>query len=472
MKQVLSPLEGEELPPLREWQRAELFNTRNKLKTGLCASPRLGKSRVAIEFIAERLTDGYGLLLAPLAVCDDLTRLLRVRGISVYPGYKDTSKGLLEAFKGHPRNTVCVLNYDKLQSVLKLVLADPPEVLVCDESHYIRGASSARGKAARKVADRSKHVLLMTGTIAPNGVQDLWGQSSCIDPKTWGTSYTGYQRRHLVVDQMMYNKVIGIKDPNVLKDMLTKTWSFWKREDVFGPDSWVYTERAFDLPKEARSLYDKLAKEWILSMEEQELEIDATHVLSRMVRLQQLTSGFLPNTMSEDCVIHKAKLDLVVQDLEDIVLAKEKAVIFHRYRKEEEMLVEATRKLGCPVYTLSGGDAPGDRTDKIRRFNESDLPAVFIVQTQAGGVGISLASATHALFYSQMFSFDQELQARDRIYSPGKVRCVTYYRARRSIDMYIAQIIESKDTVHNAIRSANIHEIAYCEQKHRAYNYG
>jgi hypothetical protein len=180
-----------------------------------------------------------------------------------------------------------------------------------------------------------------------------------------------------------------------------------------------------------------------------------------MTRLQQLTSGYLPDNEGVPQEIHTAKTDLVVNDIADIIQSGESAVIFHRFTHEGETYVrEIKRRVGCPVVQIGGATSNTVREYAVRLTNCPE-PSVLVAQTQAGGIGISLRGATHALFVSQSFSFDDEEQARDRIYEEGRAKCVTYYRVKNSIDSYIGRVLESKENIHDAVRHADIRSIAY-----------
>jgi SNF2 family DNA or RNA helicase len=243
--------------------------------------------------------------------------------------------------------------------------------------------------------------------------------------------------------------------------MLDRCSRSYRREDVFGPDTWVENVRTFDLPNKARKHYDIIVKDWILKAEDEGLDLTLTHALSRMLRLQQLTSGYLPGDAGPQ-LVHTEKIDLVMGDLNDIIEAGEKAVLFHQFTWEGLEYEERARKAGYTVFAINGSVPIEERERSIREFRNAKT-AVFVIQTQAGGIGIDLATSQHALFVSQSYSFAAETQARDRIYSPGQVRTVTYYRASRSIDQYIAHIIETKQSVHDAVRSSRIQDIANYE---------
>jgi SNF2 family DNA or RNA helicase len=377
--------------------------------------------------------------------------------------YQTKLKTLLASLKGQKTGfrTVDVINFDKVPAVIELLLKRNYDAIIVDESHKIKSPSSARGRAVRRLCFQSQSVRLLTGTLVPNNPADLWGQMVCVSRDVWGSSFTRFKRTHLIVDELMYGRVLGVKDSKLLQKMVDECSVTYRREDVFGADNWQVVVRDFELEPKARRLYDQIVKDWII--EEQGLDLDLTHTLARMLRLQQLTSGYLPGDDDKPLSIHNQKLDLVMADLDGILEAGEKAVIFHRFTWEGEQLAKLTEKLGHPVFKIDGSVPASRRADDIVRFNALRGGTVYIVQTAAGGVGIDLSSARHALFVSQSFSFDAEEQARDRIFKPGTARTVSYYRANRSIDNYIAYILETKQRTHEAIRNSRIVDIAYSE---------
>jgi SNF2 family DNA or RNA helicase len=453
---------------LRPWQEDALTHREPRLL--IQASPRIGKSLVAEEWLKQvkpRLT----LIAAPLGVCpmwekiaeSILRALAGPTGASeaeVYTLYRMPVKRGLEALK-RAKNGILICNYAKITIMVEKLLALGIEAIVVDESHKIKSPSTSQGRALRRLCWKATHVRLLTGTLTPKDAGDLWGQMVCVNKELWGSSFTKYKKAHLICDDLMYGKVLGVRKPDVLQEMVNNCALTYRREEVFGPDEWNVVVRTFDLEPKVRKLYDTAVKDWILKQEVDGLELDMTHTLSRMVRLQQLTGGHLPGE-SGPKHLHDNKLDLVMADLEDIVESGEKAVVFYRFSWEGEQIAERARKLGCPVFEINGRVGAVRRAAEIEQFAKTPV-AVYVVQTAAGGVGISLATAQHALFVSQSFSFDDEEQARDRIFSPGKPRTVTYYRANRSIDNYIAYILETKQKTHEAVRSSRIADIAYCE---------
>ena len=443
-------------PPLFEWQAKELEEHGNDYKRAIFASPRLGKSRVIVESLplwgARRV-----LVACPLIVAPQWAKWLESAGFRVIDLYSGTRAARLSRLHGEG---VAVANYDILQALGDDLVGWGPTAVVGDESHLLKGVRTRRAKVFRRLAWRATFVRLLTGTPTPNHYGDLWGQLVALDPSDWGKSFERFAQRYLIRDTMFRNRVLGHRNTDELQARVLKYASIIRREDAFGPDDWQTVVRKVNLPPRIRRDYDTLAKTWLLELPEG--EVTADHVLKRLVRLQQFTSVYLPLEHGTYKEIHNAKVEAVLADLEEIVESGEKAVIFHRFRWENATyLRECQGRFGSIVASISGDTAPQERAALIDEFNNAEGPRIMVVQIQAGGVGISLASATHALFVSRGFSFSEDEQARDRIYRPGARRCVTYYECEKTVDKFISTVLERKGFVHEAVTNADHRALAF-----------
>jgi len=437
------------------WQKRELAEHAFDPKRGIFASPRLGKTLAAIETLA-KWPMGRTVVFAPLMVCpqwvDELTRA-GMRVIGLYSGSKASR---LSRWELNP--DVIVMNYDVADSFIDDLIAWKPTNLIADESHLIKGVSALRAKAVRRVAWRCKNVRLLTGTPSPNHYGDLWGQMVALDKVEW-QSYAKFADRYLIRHAMFPSKVIGHRNVEELQERLLKYVTIVRREDEFGPDTWQFITRKIPLDTKSQRMYGQLAREWILKDE----GVSADHILKRLIRLQQLSAGFLPTDTGETYEVHSSKVGAVLADLEEIVEVGEKAVLFHRFTWEGETYYrEIKKKYGnASVYRIYGGTPIAERHAIVEGFRRCGGAAVAVVQTQAGGIGISFASATHALFTSRDFSYTNDQQARDRIYAPGARRVVTYYECDKTVDQFIAKVLAAKKNVHDSVTNADQKEMLY-----------
>lgn len=487
-------------PPLRPWQADEVRESALTPKRAIFADKRTGKTRAAIESLARAVKPfgiERGIIVSPTAFAAEWADQLEEFGFPVVRGY---AMSITEMLKSLPRHGILVLNQDKIGGpstrlctsckhpkkqhkngakcecgqcdryrltsvkITDVLLRWGPHAYIRDESHRDKDPQSEMGKASRRIARGSKWVRLLTGTPSPNHYGDLWGQMVSVAPSDFGT-WSEFRQRYLICDSMFPSRVLGHINVDELQGKLLRHAAFVRRDDVFGPDSWNVTVRNVEMPSRALQMYEKLAKEWILGGEPEALEIDvrADHILKRLIRLQQLTSGFLPDELGQIHEIHDCKVAYVMADLDEIFASGEKAVIFHKFRWEAQTYRDRIAREFPKVraFSINGDTSASARIAVERAFNAHEGPAIIVAQTQSANLGLSFAEAAHALFVSQLFSHTDEEQARDRIFKPGHARSVAYYRCPDTVDDFIADVIDSKQPIHHAVMHADRETMAF-----------
>src|ERR1035438_3602575 len=182
-----------------------------------------------------------------------------------------------------------------------------------------------------------------------------------------------------------------------------------------------------------------------------------------MVRLQQLSSGYLPLDDGTIQEIHTAKLDAVMADLDEIFESGHKVVLFYKFRWEGDRYEQEIKKLfpWVGLGRIMGGDNPSDRSSAISLVEKGVGPSVILAQTQAGGIGISLAEARYVGFISSGYSFSERKQAIDRVYKRGETRCVTNYVVTGTIEVAIEQAILNKSSLYDSIRNLGAEQLVF-----------
>jgi SNF2 family DNA or RNA helicase len=373
---------------------------------------------------------------------------------------------------------VAVCNYQRLPAfggntprgkaltVAEVVERWAPEAMIIDESHYIVSPSGDWGRAIRRLAWKTTPwVRLLSGTPVPNHYGNLWGQLSALNPDQFGWHYKDFTDRYLDLNKLYPSMVEGYRNLPELFALAMPYCSFKRREEIWGDDQWVPAVREIEMPAQASKHYAKLAREWLIDDTSEQLLVDGSHILTRLIRLQQLASGFIQDdTTGEIREVHTAKLDQVEADLDAIITAKEKAIVFHRFTWEGDVLEARLSKKKAKIMRVNGSVKIAERDESQRAIEEDAGPIIVLVQTQSGGIGISYRNAQHALFVSESFSFVQAEQARDRIYLPGVPRFVTHYRTTGTVDEFIAERIQAKQVMHDNLTLIDRHEMAFGSQ--------
>lgn len=124
-----------------------------------------------------------------------------------------------------------------------------PDLIIFDESHYIKNTDSNRSQAAREM--KAPHILHMTGTPVLNRPGELWPMLTMLDPATFPAEQT-FISQYTVNDK----KVMNV---DKLKEALKTTMIRRKHSDVRKdmPPKNRITEY-HDLSPKARKLYLKI----------------------------------------------------------------------------------------------------------------------------------------------------------------------------------------------------------------------
>jgi SNF2 family DNA or RNA helicase len=451
------------------WQERESSEYCNAPKRALLCEPRCGKTLACIESLKRSsFAQGNVLIIAPVSFASSWAdQVAEALGCEVLRGYgQPTAKLFVElrlARQAHKR-TVCILTYGQIwRSTTACRFKEELRkwkwpALIIDELHRIASPSSRQARTARLLAWDAQWVRGLTGTPVPAHYGNLWGQMAAINPEAWSTSFQTFARRELVLDPMFPSRVIGVRDEARLLRMVHDDACVVTRKEVFGADQWEYVTREIELPKAPRALYSKLAKDWIA--ENDGKAVVADHALTRLVRFQQITSGFIPDAGGVIHDLHSAKVDAVLDDLSEIKAQGEKVVLFHRFKWEHSEYTEALSKVsGLAVFAIDGSTKAEERVGIAEKFNRHRGPAVVVAQIQAASEALSFAEAQHVFFVSTNFSLKDNLQARDRVFKPGECRVVTNYIVKKSVDEFIHRKIGEKKPMHDAVMNGTLEEM-------------
>jgi SNF2 family DNA or RNA helicase len=474
------------------WQKKEVEEHALTPKRALFCSPRTGKTLATIESLARAIAETPGgirrvLVISPLTYVSDWADYLERFG-PVERLYKKSAKGAHAFIADYNRSKTrktggvesIVISFERLANITRerrnsagtvtstsktgcvdQLLNWRPDAVIIDEAHRISGVSAKQSRACRRLAWAARWVRTLTGTPIPNRVGSLWGHMVCVDPETWdAASYGRFKNNYLQEDRFIPGKILGWKSEaikNTFEANIKANACVVHREDVFGPDSWTVCERRVEMPEKAWAVYRSLAKKWVAELT-CGVQVEANHMLTRMMRLQQVACGFVTDAEGGTQELHTAKADAICDDLSEIVQQGEKVVIFYKYVHEGAMIRAAIEKKfrHLPFSHIDGTTGADTRKAIASAFNKRIGASCILAQIKTLSEGVSLAEARHVFYASQTFSFVLEEQSRDRVYKRGEdgnaaARTVTYYRVRGSIEDYVAKIVQGKLPMHQAV---------------------
>lgn len=299
-------------------------------------------------------------------------------------------------------------------------------ILIGDEGHLLKTPSSERSKAVwqmRKAADMYLH---LTGTDLTKDVRDEYNQFKIINETIFGTNKAHFEKQFCVYGGYGNYTLLRYINLDKFKEIATP-WVYRAKKD-----------QCLDLPSRTdvivpvrftgdnKRLYGQMAADGLIEIEGK--EYDTEIILTRILRCQQLSSGFITNDHKKPVVVghdKERKLDALLKDMQS--QERKKVVIFCQFIHDVKVCAKIAKKQGYNYLLFHGGTSEAEREQALVEFDETDEPTIFITQIAAGSLGISLTAASEAIFYSHTNNFAQFAQAKDRLHRIGQHHPVTYY---------------------------------------------
>jgi len=420
-----------------------------------------GKSLTAVAVAGRRFERGEVnrlLIIAPTSVVPVWPKEFEAATIKcevkVLAGPVSKRIDMLKAFQGSGLQ-VAVINYESTWRMLGELLDWGPEMVIADESQRIKNAGAAQSKAVHALGRLAHYRLILTGTPVQNSPLDTFSQWKFLDESIFGTSFTAFRARYadmqyIEMGQRAFHKVVGFKN---LDELIRKAHSIayrvTKQEALDLPDT-VDVNRWCELEPKAKRIYEEVRQESCTEL--QRGDVTVTNVLTKLLRLQQITGGFINTDDGVEEQVSSAKMKVLEEIIEDVVVdAGKKIVIFARFIPEIQAIWRIADRLKVESAVIYG--AVKDRGEQVRRFQEDVNCKVFIAQIQTAGLGITLTAADTAVFFSVDFNYANYSQARARIHRLGQKNACTYIHimAQHTIDAKVMDALCSKQDMARAV---------------------
>lgn len=408
---------------------------------GRCAlwePPGMGKTSQCYSILSTMELAGMdpypALVLGPLRVArdvwpDEAGKWEHLRGLSVINVNRENATRL------NQRAQVFTTNYEQIPWLAHHFGKNWPfRTVIADESTKLKSYRARQGgtraKALGQVAWLSKYWINLTGTPAPNGLQDLWGQTWFLDKgKRLGSSYGAFVERWFRKGydgfsiQPMKHSDAEIHE--LLKDICLSL----DPKDWFNLKEPIANVVKVKLPEKARKIYDEFeATMFAELMDGDQLEVFNAAALT--MKCLQLANG---------AVYHgegwKPMHDAKIEALESIVEEWNRPLLVaYQFRSDKERILKAFPKAAVL----------GDK-DGMARFRKGDAK-IGLCHPQSVGHGVDgLQSVTNVLIrFGHNWNLEERLQLVERI---GPTR-----QAQAGLDrpVYLYDII-AEDTIDTTV---------------------
>lgn len=317
----------------------------------------------------------------------------------------------------HTPGDIWVINRENVPWLVEYFRNNWPfDMVVLDESSSFKNPQSKRFKAMKLVMSRIARLVLLTGTPAPNGLEDLWAQIYLLDAgERLGRTISSYREAFFTQDYarpgQMYRTYTPQQDAESrIQAAISDICVSMKSEDYLELPDYIENVVPVALDAKAKRAYDKLEKEMLLEVDTQLVTAQSAAMLNG--KLLQLCSGAVYDSTGEVVDIHDCKLEAFLETIEQ--LNGEHALVFYWFKHEADRLTEALAKTDKVVRVYQG---PED--EKAWNAGEVD---VLLAHPVSCGYGLNLqAGGHHAIWFGYPnWALEIYQQANKRLHRQGQ----------------------------------------------------
>jgi SNF2 family DNA or RNA helicase len=404
----------------------------------------VGKSKVVVDLVVN-LGLNRALILCPLSVVDVWPGQFRahagapVRVLALGDGgVKEKTRALATALEVTQGPLVVVVNYESAwrEPLASLLLAQRWPLVALDESHRTKAPGGKASLFCNRLRERAARRMCLTGTPMPHSPLDLYAQYRFLDPGVFGTSFVRFRTHFAVMGGYQNHQVTGFQHQDELAAKFESLAFRVKSSDVLDLPEVQHVTRTCRLDIEEARVYAELASELIAGVRSG--LVTASNALVKLLRLQQVTSGYVRNDEGLDVELGTSKRDLLADVLDDLPRS-EPVVVFCRFHHDLDTVHAVAAEQNRTRGELSG------RMNDLAAWQRGEVD-VLAVQIQSGGVGIDLTRARYCVMFSVGYSLGEYEQALARVHRPGQTRPVVYVHllASHTVDDDVYAALDAK----------------------------
>jgi superfamily II DNA or RNA helicase len=324
-----------------------------------------------------------------------------------------------------------IAEHDVILTTYPLLWRDAEELmqhsyhlLILDEAQTVKNAQSQSAEAVRKIDAR--HRLCLTGTPLENHLGELWSQFDFLLPGFLGTSkqFTKHWRTPIEkLGDAQRRKLLARRiRPFILRR---------KKEDVARelPPKTIIV-RSVELEGSQRDLYETVRAAMDAKVRDEIAQRGFARsqivILDALLKLRQVCCDpRLVKATAASRVKERAKLDLLMEMLPELVDEGRKILVFSQFTSMLALIEDELNAIGIPYALLTG--STDDREKPIKCFQNGEVP-IFLISLKAGGVGLNLTAADTVIHYDPWWNPAVENQATDRAHRLGQDKPVFVYK--------------------------------------------
>jgi SNF2 family DNA or RNA helicase len=382
----------------------------------------LGKTLQVIGLLQSEKNSGRApsLVVSPATLLENWRRELRQFAPSlktqVHAGRERA--GIAEHFSDFD---VVVTSYETAVRDEPLLAAIPWNVIVLDEAQNIKNPKSIRTEAVKRLPRRVS--IAVTGTPLENQIDDLWSVTDFVLPSLLGS-----------LDDFRCEFDGSLEDANRIGTLIAPVLLRRRVADVARdlPEK-LQIEQPLIMTDAMSEAYEDIRKQ-VLD------EYGPQGGFVALMKLRVYCAGASEDAMTPNSssVTENPKLMRLYEILDEVFLAREKALVFTSFKTSADRLMSmlSTRFHTGFFRTIDGRLALNERQRLVDDFFEFPGYGALILNPRAAGTGLNITAANHVIHYNPEWNPALMDQANARAFRRKQLRPVTVHY------LYFADTVE------------------------------
>jgi SNF2 family DNA or RNA helicase len=332
-----------------------------------------------------------------------------------------------------------------------------PDMLVIDESSYFRHHNTKRFTNIRSVLTWFTRRVVLTGTPAPKGYEDLWAQCYIMDRGGALEPFITHYRMKYFTDVSHSDYSDWVIRPECIPIIDARLRPFVLRGDALDhldlPDL-LYNVIPVDLPPETRRVYTEMEDHFLAALPDGD-EIMTPTAATLGQKLRQITGGFIYDDTKVAHMLHNEKVEAVLRLVDE--LQSKRALIMYEFNADRDRLANALARANVAARRLDEANTPSKLAALLDGFNRGDFH--ILAHPRSVGHGLNMQQHSQHIIWGFGPTWDCELhqQTIARIWRTGNPHeHVTVHTivAAHSIDERVALVLAQKGATQKRLLAA------------------
>lgn len=395
----------------------------------------LGKTAQVIALccdVLEKNPNSKIIIVVPNPLLDNWVREFQFFAPNIVPylHYGKHRRGIASALDEH---NVVVTPYTTMSSDITMFEDMYFDLALFDEASMLKNPKSSRSLSARRL--NVGVIVAMSGTPVENSLMDAWALTDLVFEGFLGAQ-DSFKSRYVHSD---LSETLN-KNLEELESSLRQITLRRMKKDVLDqlPEK-LDIHTAVSMGEVETAQYESLIDEM-----QRDNQNGGGGILPLINKLQQFTAhpALIDPTIPHDVralIKHSAKFELLMMQLDKIVQADEKVIIFATFQKAIDLIQSAaSERYGILPGIIDGRTPNEERQPLIDTFSSSKGFEVLLLHPRTAGMGLNITAATNVIHYCRQWNPALEEQATARAWRNGQKSVVNVYY------MYYADTIEEK----------------------------